>query len=192
MKKSPGLLFVISAASGTGKTTLVQRLLQDRSAPRFSISHTTRAPRAGEQNGRDYHFVTETEFQKMVDHNAFVEWAAVHGSRYGTSKSELNQAQDLLLDIDTQGALNIKRLYANRAVLIFLAPPSVKALQQRLASRGTESEVQLKKRLEAASRELACQDRYDHVVVNDDVERALSELNLIIMQERARARGGKS
>lgn len=181
-----GLIFVISAASGTGKTTLVQRLLQDPAAPKFSISHTTRAPRAGEVRDRDYYFVSEARFQEMVDRDEFVEWAEVHGHRYGTSRRELEAGGDVLLDIDTQGALNIKREFSDRAVLIFLAPPDVQTLQSRLKGRGTESDAELEKRLEAASRELALKDRYDTVIINDDVERAFRELAQTISRERAR------
>jgi guanylate kinase len=177
-----GLLFVVSGASGTGKTTLC-RFLEKELGLFFSVSATTRNIRPGEVHGRDYFFLSPEEFSRQVEQGGFLEWAQVHENRYGTPKvpvmDRIQRGKSVLLDLDTQGALQLKKMIPE-AVLIFLKPPSLQVLEQRLRSRGTESEEAVHKRISRAGQELAESDQYDFVVVNQDLDRAREELKAII------------
>ncbi len=180
---------VVSAPSGAGKTTLC-RLLIERLSFRFSVSHTTRPPRPGEVHGRDYYFVSRPEFESLVQEGAFLEWAEVHGHLYGTSVAEVERAlsgeEDLLLDIDVQGASQVRRKLGAQAVFVFILPPSLEELERRLRSRGTEDEETLARRLARAREEIRFAPWFDYVVVNDEVERAFEDLAAIIRAERCR------
>src|SRR5262245_1315599 len=170
---SKGDLFVISAPSGTGKTTLVKRLLEKLPDLAFSVSYTTRQARKGERPGVDYFFVDQGAFDRMVKDNEFLEWATVHGERYGTSARQvdevLTRGQDVLLDIDTQGAANVRRLRRD-ATLIFIMPPSLDALQRRLQGRGLEGAAEVERRLRNARAEMEKYRDYDFLIVNDSVD----------------------
>ncbi len=190
LNRLKGLLIVISAPSGTGKTTLSHMLLREFPNMEFSVSYTTRKPRNGEINGRDYWFVDRETFEKMIEEGDFLEWAEVYGHLYGTSKSQvikaLSEGKDVLLDIDTQGALNVKKNFPE-AVLIFILPPSLRELKRRLESRGTDDEETIKKRLKIAREEIRRAPLYDYVVVNDVLEIAFDNLRSIIKAEKCRA-----
>jgi guanylate kinase len=181
--KSKGLLFVVSAPSGAGKTTLCYRLSRELPDLAFSVSHTTRKPRSGEEEGRDYYFVSAESFSEMVDAGAFVEWAEVHGNRYGTSRAELNRllslGKDVILDIDTQGAMQIKSS-GMRGTFVFILPPSMHVLEQRLKDRDTDDEEVIRRRLENAVGEIKLYNEYDYVVVNDELDEALDKLKMIV------------
>ncbi len=184
-----GIPIVLSAASGTGKTTLGQRLIKRFPEIKLSISYTTRAPRGGEVNGVDYHFVSTKQFEEMVQANAFIEWAQVHGNMYGTAFSEvsrrLDAGDDVLLDIDVQGGKSI-RDRMNDSLLVFLLPPSMEELHRRLSSRGTESSEQVQLRLLNARREIEAASIYDYLIVNDDLGRASDALAEVLQVERMR------
>lgn len=188
MKKTrKGLLVVLSSPSGGGKTTLAGRLLtKDKNILR-SVSCTTRKPRAGERNGRDYFFLSRAKFQKMRDSGAFLEWAPVHGQFYGTPKSwvtaQQDRGKDVLLVIDVQGGRSIRRLDP-RALLIFLEPPSLKVLGERLANRRSEDKASLRLRLKTARAEMREGKAYPHRVVNDRLAQAVQEVFQIIRRER--------
>lgn len=183
-----GLLIVLSAPSGAGKSTLAKELIARDPRLGFSVSATTRPPRTGEVHGRDYYFITEPEFQTRVAANEFLEWARVHNNYYGTPVTELHRlwraGRDVLLDIDVQGGMQLREKGV-RGLFIFIAPPSLAALEERLRKRGTDSEEVIRVRLNNARAEMEFQPRYDHVVVNDSVERALGELQTIIATARA-------
>ena len=187
--KLKGLLIVISAPSGTGKTTLTHMLLKEFPDMEFSVSYTTRKPRPGEVNGKDYFFVDRETFEKMVEEGDFLEWAEVYGNLYGTSKSQvlkaLNEGKDILLDIDTQGALQVKKNFPE-AVLIFILPPSFKELERRLRSRGTDDEETIEKRLRIARKEVERAPLYDYIVVNDVLENAYEKLRSIVIAEKCK------
>jgi guanylate kinase len=176
-------IFIISAPSGAGKTTLCKAALAAFADMRYSVSFTTRAPRPGEENGRDYVFVTEPEFEAGIRGGRWAEWARVHGNYYGTSADVLEQSLasgcDILLDIDVQGARQICARFPE-SVTIFIMPPSLEVLRQRLVSRGTDRPEVIAMRIENAGREMAQRDVYRHVVVNDDLETAITELIHII------------
>ncbi len=178
-------LVVLSAPSGTGKTTLCLRLLNEIPELILSVSTTTRAPRGKERDGIDYFFVPKEEFREKIAANRFAEWAEVHGNFYGTSKDFVETAfaagKSLLLDIDVQGAESLERHYPGRTVRIFLKPPSMTELERRLRARGTDSEEAIAKRLAGAAKEMAAIDQFDHVVVNDDLEKAYFELSGIVL-----------
>ncbi|MEO8430858.1 MAG: guanylate kinase [Acidobacteriota bacterium] len=184
-----GDLFIVSSPSGGGKTTLIRRLLDDPpGAPlHFSVSHTTRPLRAGEEDGREYHFVPVEEFQKMVQRDEFLEHNEVHDNIYGTSKAEvlprLAAGEDVILDIDVQGARDLRRAYSD-AVAIFIAPSSQPELQKRLRLRGLDGEEVIRKRLINAAREIQEAFEYQYVIVNDDLDRATSELQSIVRARR--------
>jgi guanylate kinase len=184
-----GILFIISAPSGVGKTTLSRQLLSLVENLRPSISYTTRAPRAGEVDGQDYHFVNEDYFLGLRAAGAFAEWAQVHRYLYGTPRAPLDAAlelgRDLLLDIDVQGARQIKASYSE-AVSIFILPPSWKELERRLRARATDSEEVIYQRLQRAQEEASELFSYDYWLVNDRVEYAVTALQNIIVAERAR------
>lgn len=183
----PGNLFVVSAPSGAGKSTLVKALLELDSQAHRSISHTTRAPRGQEKHGREYFFTSESEFDTMVASQAFVEWAHVHGKRYGTSKKaieeRISQGADIVLEIDFQGAWQIKQAFAN-AVLIFILPPSWEELRSRLERRGEDSAQVIERRLDNAAHEMAQVGKFDFVIINELFERALFDLKTIVHAQR--------
>ena len=184
-----GIPIVLSAASGTGKTTLGQRLIKRFPQIRLSVSYTTRAPRSGEVNGVDYYFISSTQFEEMVHTNAFIEWAQVHGNMYGTAYSEVSRrleaGDDVLLDIDVQGGKSIRDGLPD-SLLVFLLPPSLGELRRRLSSRGTESVEQVQLRLLNARREIEAASIYDYLIVNDDIERASESLADVVQVERIR------
>ena len=183
-----GIPFVVSAPSGTGKTTVCRGLVARDPGIEFSVSHTTRAQRAGEQEGLHYHFVTHAEFQRMVSEGAFVEHAEYAGNLYGTSfaaiEAPLAGGRDLLLEVDVQGALQLRARRAD-ARLIFLLPPSLDELKRRLESRGTDAPEVVSLRLALVRRELAALDAFDYAVVNEEVERTVEALLAIVRAERA-------
>jgi guanylate kinase len=180
---------VLSAPSGAGKTTLARRLVASPDPFVFSVSATTRAPREGEVNGVDYHFLTEAAFREQVSAGAMAEWAQVHGDLYGTPMQNLRDAErageSVVLDIDVQGARQIRERVPE-AVLIFILPPSGRVLVERLRGRGTESEERIRRRMDTARGELEAVEEFDYVVVNDDLDRALDEIRTIAAGERSR------
>jgi guanylate kinase len=182
-------LIVVSAPSGTGKSTILARVLAQLPKLRFSVSHTTRAPRPGEQDGVQYHFVSREAFDAMVREERLLEWANVHGERYGTARAEYDAAcaagEDLLLDIDVQGAAQV-RAHFKDALSVFILPPSAAALEARLRGRGQDREESIRTRLANARRELLGYREYDYVVVNDDLERCVLALQCIIRAARCR------
>ncbi len=183
----PGNLFVVAAPSGAGKSSLVKALMELDSRVSPSISHTTRAPRGQEVQGREYFFVSPAEFDTMVADDAFVEWAHVHGHRYGTSKKVIEdriaEGADVILEIDFQGALQIKKIFAN-AVLIFILPPSWEELRARLLRRGEDSADTIELRLSNAAVEVAQAREFDFVIINELFERALFDLKAIVHAQR--------
>ena len=185
------MLFVVSAPSGAGKTTLCRALTDSLENLRHSISYTTRKPRPGETDGRDYYFVTEERFRNMVQAGDFAEWAQVHSNLYGTSRRVLNEMRtdgtDVILDIDTQGAGQIKEK-CREAVFIFIMPPSLEILEERLRNRKSDNEDEIKKRMHRARDEIRDYTMYDYIIVNRDFERALTELRSIVLAERCRTR----
>ena len=194
-KIEPGVLIIVSAPSGCGKSTVVHALMEQRDKLRFSVSATTRAPREGEVDGVDYFFVSRERFQQMVDEGAFLEHAEYVGNCYGTPRApveqQLAEGYDVYLDIDVQGAMQVKALRPE-TLMIFLMPPSMEELERRLTKRGNNSPEEIKGRLEAAEREFALRDRFDYVVVNDVVDRAVAEISgLIDAQKRKRKTGKK-
>ena len=183
----PGNLFVVAAPSGAGKSSLVKALMELDSHVQPSVSHTTRAPRGQEKHGREYFFVSEQEFDAMVQADAFVEWAHVHNHRYGTSKKaiedRMSQGADVVLEIDFQGAVQIKRIFAN-AISIFILPPSWEELRSRLERRGEDSVKVIELRLENAAIEVAQVAQFDFVIINELFDRALFDLKAIIHSQR--------
>jgi len=180
-----GKLIIITAPSGAGKTTIVQRLLNDNENLDFSVSACTREKREGETHGKDYYFITKDEFRNKVDQEMFVEWEEVYdGNYYGTLKSELNRLWDMdrhaVFDIDVRGALNIKDQYGDRAISIFIKPPSFETLVKRLTNRATENEDSLKKRIGKAKEELGYEDKFDQVIVNDILEDAVNKAQILV------------
>jgi guanylate kinase len=183
----PGNLFVVAAPSGAGKSSLVKSLLELDSHLVVSVSHTTRKPRGQEQDGREYHFVDEAEFRRMVADGEFFEWAEVHGNLYGTSKagvqSLVSSGQDVVLEIDWQGALQIKKLFPN-AVLIFILPPSYEELAQRLNRRGEDHPEVIAERLRNARHEVAQACHFDFVIINALFEIAVFDLKTVVHSQR--------
>lgn len=177
-----GSLIVISGFSGVGKGTVVKRLVADYGYD-LSVSATTRAPREGEQHGREYFFMDRGEFENLIDYGGFIEWTQYVENYYGTPKKyvedSLSQGRNIILEIEVMGAMNIKRQYPD-ALLIFIAAPSIKSLRERLAGRGTENDATIKKRLKKATEEADDMDHYDYIVVNDDLEECISTVNAII------------
>lgn len=188
MIQHPGNVFVVSAPSGAGKSTLVQRLVRSVPDLIFSISFTTRKPRPGEVDGLDYFFIDDARFDAMVREDGFVEWVEVYGHRYGTGRDWLNgvlaTGLDVLLDIETTGALNLRRAIPD-ARMIFILPPSAAALEQRLRSRGKDSDEQIRTRMGHARHELELHRAYDYLVMNDDLELAYRQLEGIIHATRS-------
>ena len=185
----PGNLFVVAAPSGAGKSSLVSALLQVDSHLVVAVSHTTRAPRGQEQQGREYDFTNESTFRSMIDGGAFLEWAEVHGHLYGTSREAIEDritlGHDVVLEIDWQGALQIKRLFPN-AILIFILPPSWEELRSRLERRGEDSAAVIELRLQNAATEMARTSEFDFVIINELFERALFDLKAIVHAQRLR------
>lgn len=185
------LLLILSSPSGAGKTTLTRMLLERFPELRFSVSHTTRTPRANEKDGRDYHFVDRATFEALVNGGAFLEWAEVHGNLYGTSLEEIERARHapgcggMIFDIDYQGA---RQMRAKRAEIVgvFILPPSMDELERRLRGRRSETEESIERRFQAAQREIEHYALFDYVVVNDDIERAFDQLRSIVLAERSR------
>jgi len=186
-----GVLLVVSAPSGAGKTTLCRKLVEGDGRLRYLVSHTTRSPRPGEKDGRDYTFVSREEFQEIVDRGGFAEWAEVHGNYYGTSLerliSTLSEGHDVILDIDVQGARQIRGSGLD-ARYIFIMPPTMDVLASRLKGRSSDSEDEVRRRLEKAVEEIRACGEYDYVVVNDKIDAALDTLRCIITTARAEAR----
>jgi guanylate kinase len=184
-----GLLFIVSAPSGTGKTTLVERLVQIVPNLRMSRSYTSRAARAGERDGVDYNFISRSRFEEMVHGGEFLEWADVFGNYYGTCaadcEAELTQGRDVVLVIDVQGAKQVRGRGIEN-VGIFVLPPSGAILEQRLRGRSKDSEEQIRNRLETACREVGEYSQYEYVVINDELDAAVGRLNAIVLAERAR------
>jgi guanylate kinase len=186
----PGLLLVLSAPSGTGKTSLARRLLAELPDAIFSVSVTTRKPRGREQDGVDYHFVDVAAFQERIERGEFVEWAEVYGHFYGSSQSVVDEARArkgvAIFDIDVQGGLAIKRKQPD-TVLVFVVPPAMDELERRLRDRGTDAEETIRRRMLAARSEI---ERgvasYDYIIVNDDFERAYRDLHAVVIAERSR------
>lgn len=192
-KKSPdsartGRLFIVSAPSGAGKTTLCNAVLKKFPDLCYSISHTTRAPRPGEHDGVDYFFISEDEFKDRIRQDIWAEWAEVYGHYYGTSERFLNRhlsaGKDILLDIDYNGTRQILTKYPD-SITIFIMPPSLASLKQRLLNRGTDSEETIARRLENAKTEMAQKDHYRHIVVNDSLPRAIDTLSAILSAHHA-------
>lgn len=181
--KREGLILILSAPSGAGKTSLCRELFKKFPDMRESVSYTTRQPRPGEVDGEAYHFVSQAEFEQMVDEDAFAEWAMVHGNMYGTALKTLEEARkngvDIVLDIDCQGALKLKEQF-NGGVYIFILPPSMEELRRRLESRSSDAQEVIERRIVRASEEIKESRWYDYIIINDDFEVAVSELAAIV------------
>jgi guanylate kinase len=186
-----GQLFIVSAPSGTGKTTLVERLVQGAPGLRMSRSYTSRPARSGEQDGVDYNFITREQFEKMVHEGQFLEWADVFGNYYGTAAADtealLTRGEDVVLVIDVQGARQV-RSRGIETIGIFVLPPSAAVLEQRLRGRSKDSEEQIRRRLQVASDEVSEYAQYEYVVINDEIEAAVGRLQAIVGAERARVK----
>lgn len=182
-----GNLYVVAAPSGAGKTTLVRMLLAEEPGVHLSISFTTRAPRPGEQDGREYHFVAVDSFRNMIAADEFLEWAEVHGNFYGTSKKwiseQLDGGHDVLLEIDWQGAQQVRRLFPD-AIGVFILPPSLDELSRRLTGRGTDAPDVIERRLAAAEAEMRHVGEFDYVIINDLLDQALQDLRAIVRASR--------
>lgn len=188
MSNERPLLLIISSPSGAGKTTLTARLLAEVKGLTFSISHTTRKPRANETDGKEYHFVSRDEFERLIAADSFLEWAEVHGNLYGTSKAEIDARREdrgIVFDIDHQGARQIK-CAAPDAVAVFILPPSMAVLEQRLRGRASEDEQTVQRRFNAAKREIEHYGLFDYVLVNEELEDATRKLISIFLAEECR------
>ena len=190
--KNSGKLFVITAPSGAGKTSLIDAIMRDDSSLKVSVSYTTRQPRRGEKNGVDYHFVDDGMFLAMKERGEFLESAEVHGYRYGTSKKVITDAlargEDLVLEIDWQGAQQVRSIYPH-CIGIFILPPSVEELERRMRARGQDAEPVIRRRLDAAREELTHAGEFKYAIINKDFETAKGELAEIIRKERAKPHG---
>ncbi|MDK2776646.1 MAG: guanylate kinase [Pseudomonadota bacterium] len=184
-----GTLFIFSAPSGAGKTSLVRALLETTGYIGVSVSHTTRAPRPGETSGKDYHFVSVDDFQAMVSRGAFLEHAQVFDNFYGTSQewveSELSAGRDVILEIDWQGAEQVRRLMPD-TISVFIAPPSIEALRERLQKRGQDNDDIIERRMRDARNEMSHYGEYDYLIINDDFDNTVEELRAIIIARRHR------
>ena len=189
-REQTGLVIVVSAPSGSGKTSVLDLLFAKRPGLRFSVSVTTRAPRPGEMDGEDYLFVDDDAFDRLIGEDAFVEWTEVHGNRYGTLKRTVSEAiadcKDIVLDTDTVGAAGIRAAFPD-AVLIFVAPPSPGELRDRLTRRNTESPKSFRERQDAVPREMARMTEYDYIIVNSTIETAVARFEAIIDAEHQRS-----
>jgi guanylate kinase len=182
------MLFVITGPSGCGKTTLVRHVMEKVKDVQFSVSHTTRKKRNSEKEGRDYYFVSKSEFEQMIKEEKLAEWTVIHGNHYGTSRREIEKKGtlgDLLLDINVQGAEQIKSKL-KRGVFIFILPPLFEELKERLEERGQESPDSIKKRLEVARKDIRFYPDFDYIIINDDLNKAVNELEAIILSTRCR------
>ena len=179
-----GKVIIIVAPSGAGKTTLARRLLKEHPKIKFSVSATTRAPREDEVDGENYHFLTDDEFDQKIKNNDFLEWEKYSGNRYGTLQSEVDKLAESgyfpLLDIEVKGALNVQDIYGSKAISIFIEPPSMEILEDRLQKRGSETTASLEKRLTRAEKEMDLAHHFNYKVVNDDLETAYKDLQAII------------
>ena len=186
---TPGQLYIVAAPSGAGKTTLVRQLLRDDASIQLSVSFTTRAPRPGEVDGKDYHFVDRAEFDAMRARGEFLEWAEVHGNCYGTSRTWMAQktraGQDVLLEIDWQGARQV-RLAFPQSIGIFILPPSLEVLEARLRGRGSDSEAVIRSRLDAALDEMQHVDEFQYCIINNDLAEAQADLAAVVRACRVR------
>ena len=187
MNDFPGNLFVVAAPSGAGKSSLVKALMELDAKVRPSVSHTTRAPRGQEKHGREYFFVSNDEFDQMVQADAFLEWAHVHGQRYGTSRKaieeRIEQGADVVLEIDFQGAMQVKKLFAN-TISVFILPPSWEELKSRLYNRGEDAPEIIEMRLRNAAQEMAQAENFDYVIINELFERAVFDLKAVVHAQR--------
>lgn len=184
------MLFIISGPSGCGKSTLAKRALSELEGLAFSVSHTTRPKRKGEIDGEDYYFLTRSSFEQLISDNKLVEWAEVHGHLYGTSFPEIEKksaGSDVLLDIDVQGADQIRNKIKD-IVSVFILPPEYPVLRKRLIFRGLNSDEDIERRLVAAGKEITAYTRFDYLIVNEDLERAVQELKAVIIAARCRVR----
>ena len=183
------MVIVVSAPSGAGKTTVLARVLRDLGGIRFSVSHTTRAPRGAERDGVEYHFVDRPGFERLLAEGSLLEWAEVHGNLYGTGLSEIERARaagvDILLDLDVQGAAQVRRRIPD-AVTVFILPPSYDVLEARLRGRGQDDEATMRRRLAAAGREIDAFENYDYAIVNEDLDGSVEELKSIVRAARCR------
>jgi len=190
MRSNKGILFIVSAPSGAGKTTIVRRLMEEEKGLAFAISHTTRSPRPGERDGHDYYFVDREEFLRLRDTGEFVEWAEVHDNFYGTSrgmlKSMMSAGTDVLHDIDVQGARQIRES-GIEAVFVFVLPPSLQVLEQRLRGRHSDSEDVIERRLRNSLGEVEGYFMYDYVILNDGLEQALEDFRSVVSACRLRS-----
>lgn len=181
-----GKIIILSAPSGTGKSTIIGRLMEDAGLRLgFSVSATSRKPRGEEKNGVDYFFISEDDFQRKIERGEFVEWEEVYaGTRYGTLESEVarvtSEGYNLIMDVDVKGALNIKKRYGDDAISIFIMPPDVATLGARLRSRGTDTEETIERRLGKAEYEMGFADRFDKVVINDNLDDAVADVDSLI------------
>ncbi|KRH79488.1 guanylate kinase [Ferrovum sp. JA12] len=184
-----GQIFIISAPSGAGKSSLVNALIKDDSQVCLSISHTTRLPRPGEENGKEYFFVTRDTFSALIKQDMFLEYAEVYGNFYGTSaqviRDQLSQNKDVMLEIDWQGARQVKKIFPN-AISIFVLPPSIDTLKHRLVGRGKDSEEVINQRLEAARDDISHEAEFDYAIINENFNLALEELKAIVRSQRYR------
>ena len=185
-----GLMFILSSPSGAGKTTIARRLLEEERGLRLSVSVTTRPIRPGEAEGRDYFFVDDDKFADLVEADAFFEWAEVFGNCYGTPKAEireeLKRGQDFLFDIDWQGTQQLYQRAQGDVVRVFLLPPSIEELEQRLRARGTDSDEVIRARMDRARAEISHWDAYDYVIINDDIEACFEKVKMVLEAERMR------
>jgi len=182
------MIFVVTGPSGSGKSTILRHVFKDLRGVDFSVSHTTRPPRESERNGREYHFVDEAEFKRMIGRQAFVEWAVVHGHYYGTSKAEIvlkSRHSDVILDIDVQGARQVRERFP-QAVFIFILPPKFAELKRRLRDRGEDDPATIALRLKNAKREIRDYKNFDYIIINDRLDRAVLELEVVILGARCR------
>lgn len=184
---SQGKLIIFSAPSGSGKTTLVHRMLNEISGLAFSVSACTRSPREGEVHGRDYYFLQVDEFIRSIENDEFIEWEMVYeGKYYGTLRREAeriwNEGRHVVFDVDVEGGMNLKEKFGLRALSIFVMPPSLEILEQRLRARGSETEATLAVRVEKARTEMEYATRFDTIILNDDLERAVAECKNVILQ----------
>ncbi len=190
--KNKGLLLVVSAPSGCGKGTILGEILKDDSFY-YSISATTRAPREGEQDGVNYHFITKEEFEQRIAQGGMLEYAQYCGNYYGTPKKEVEQmrdaGRDVILEIEVEGAMKVRVLCPD-AVFLFIAPPSVEELRRRLNKRGTEAADVIEERVSQASRELSYANRYDYIIVNGELEKAIQDFRTVVRAEKLRTKNG--